>query len=123
MLDPEVERVIHFDEDRAVWEDDNARNCQYLVDGHILYLQAQKDEPEIPGGETEIQKPVVDIIDEKLPPENGVATAVGETKKHRPPPLTIPSPEKVDTLSVSSLRRATSRSSIASVRDKIMVKK
>merc|ERR1712142_10660 len=83
--------------------------------------QAQKDEPEIPGGETEIQKPVVDIIDEKLPPENGVATAVGETKKHRPPPLTIPSPEKVDTLSVSSLRRATSRSSIASVRDKIML--
>ena len=84
-------------------------------------MQAQKDEPEIPGGETEIQKPVVDIIHEKLPPENGVATIVGETKKHRPAPLKIPSPEKVDTLSVSSLRRATSRSSIASVRDKIMV--
>eukprot|EP00092_Neocalanus_flemingeri_P006045 GFUD01006514.1.p1 GENE.GFUD01006514.1~~GFUD01006514.1.p1 ORF type:complete len:810 (-),score=153.12 GFUD01006514.1:109-2538(-) len=97
----------------AIWEEES-----------MFLLQEDKaDEVEIPGGETEILKAEVDFVDEKLPPtpENGVATVVGEAKKHRPPPLTIPSPEKLDTLSLSSLKRATSRSSIASVRSKILL--
>jgi len=79
------------------------------------------EESELPGGETEIQKPDVNFIDEKLQPANGVAIIAGEAKKHRPPPLTLPPQEKLDTCSMSSLKRATSRSSIASVRDKILL--
>jgi len=61
--------------------------------------------------------------DEKLPKENGQATIGGEPKKHRPPPLKIQSTENEseDAMSLTSLKRTTSRSSIASVRDRIML--
>lgn len=95
---------------------------EILIDLLMPSFQAQSaDEVEIPGGEIEVLKQEVDFVDEKLPPENGVATIIGEAKKHRPPPLIIPSPEKVDTLSLTSLKRTTSRSSIASVKSKILV--
>ena len=61
--------------------------------------------------------------DEKMPKENGQATIGGEPKKHRPPHLKIQSTENEneDAMSLTSLKRTTSRSSIASVRDRIMV--
>jgi len=100
---------------RYVWE-------VWPVAGSLVRVnKAQRDEAEIPGGETEVQKTEVDFLDEKTPPENGAATIVGESKKHRPPPLTISPSEKNETTSISSLRRVTSRSSLASVGNKILL--
>lgn len=54
----------------------------------MLYFQAQNgEESELPGGETEIQKPDVNFIDEKLQPANGVAILAGEAKKAQTAPL------------------------------------
>ena len=83
------------------------------------------DDVDLPGGDREAAKPILENGDSPKDPEikqNGSASPVSDSPKKNSPPINLQSPPiKVNRNYAESLQRQPSRSSLASIKSRVMV--